>query len=184
VNLTPPDPPLTDGDIRLEPVSERFVEGFAGLIADPDVIRHTRVPADATPEFAATWVGRYVEGWQEGSRAGFAAVDADGTFLAMVGIVDLDLDGKQGEIGYAVAKEARGRGVAQRCLRLVTDWALGDLGLQRVELHIDPENKASVRVAENCGYVYEGTLRLLHFKGDLRGDMAMYSLLRSDRRTA
>jgi RimJ/RimL family protein N-acetyltransferase len=182
--LTPPDPPLIDGDIRLEPISERFVDGFARLIEDPTVIRNTRVPDDATPEFASTWVGRYVEGWSDGSRAGFAAVDADGTFLAMVGVVDLDLDGRQGEIGYAVAKEARGRGVAQRCLRLVTGWALGDLGLQRVELHIDPENTASVRVAERCGYVYEGTLRSLHFKGDQRGDTAYYSLLPSDPRTA
>ena len=46
------------------------------------------------------------------------------------------------------------------------------LGLQRVELHIDPENEASIRVAERCGYVREGVLRSLHFKEHLRGDTA------------
>ena len=106
----------------------------------------------------------------------------DGEFLGFTGIVDLDAEARQGEIGYVVAREARGRGVAGRSLRLVTDWALDTLGLQRVELHIDPENEASIRVAERCGYVREGVLRSLHFKEHLRGDTAIYSLLPGDPR--
>lgn len=168
--------------ISLEPVGRRFVEDFERLVEDPDVVRNTRVPADPPPGFGSVWLDRYVEGWRDGSRAGFAAVDADGRFLAMVGVVDLDLDANQGEIGYVVTKEARGRGVAQRCLRLVTDWALDGLGLARVELHIDPENAASLRVAERCGYIREGMLRSLHFKGDERGDVVIYSLLPGDPR--
>ena len=88
-------------------------------------------------------------------------------FLGFSGVVDLDVEARQGEIGYVVAPEARGRGVAGPRLRLVTDWALDGLGLQRVELHIDPDNDASIRVAERCGYVREGVLRSLHFKEDI-----------------
>jgi RimJ/RimL family protein N-acetyltransferase len=180
--LTPPDPPPGAGDIRLDPLDERYVPDFERMLDDPDVIRYTRVPADPPPGFASAWVGRYVEGWKDGSRAGFAAVSGDGTFLGMIGIVDLDLGGREGEIGYVVAREARGRGIAQRALRLVTDWALGDLGLQRVELHIDPANAASIRVAERCGYLREGVLRSLHFKGEQRGDVVMFALLPGDPR--
>src|SRR4029079_2558817 len=103
-------------------------------------IRPARVPPDPPPGFASTWVGRYVEGWREGTRAGFAVLSPEGEFLGFNAIVDLHSEGRQGEIGYVVAKEARGRGVASRSLRLVTDWALDCLGLLRVELHIDPEN--------------------------------------------
>jgi RimJ/RimL family protein N-acetyltransferase len=105
-----------------------------------------------------------------------------GEFLGFAAIVDLDLEGRQGEIGYVVTPDARGRGVATRGLRLVTGWALDELGLLRVELHIDPENTASIRVAERCAYVREGVLRSLHFKEDIRGDTAIYSLLRTDLR--
>jgi len=180
--IAPPDPPLTDGDIRLQPIDERFVPGFARLLTDPDVIRTTRVPPQPPPGFASTWVGRYVEGWRDGTRAGFAVLSAQGEFLGFTAIVDLQSEARQGEIGYVVAKEARGRGIATRSLRLVTDWALDTLGLLRVELHIDPANIASVRVAERCGYVHEGVLRSLHFKGDQRGDTAIYSLLPGDPR--
>jgi RimJ/RimL family protein N-acetyltransferase len=181
VNLTPPDPPLADEAIRLEPLDERHVSGFERLLEDPDVIRNTRVPTEPPPGFASYWLGRYIEGWGEGTRAGFAVLSPDGEFLGFTGLVDLEAGARQGEIGYVVAREARGRGVAGRSLRLVTDWALDTLGLQRVELHIDPENEASIRVAERCGYVREGVLRSLHFKEHLRGDTAIYSLLPRDR---
>jgi RimJ/RimL family protein N-acetyltransferase len=181
-SLRPPPRPLADDTIRLEPLDERFVPDFERLLEDPEVVRNTRVPSSPPPGFASLWVGRYVEGWQDGSRAGFAFLSPEAAFLGFGGLVDLDLDARQGEIGYVVAAEARGRGVASRALRLITGWAIGDLGLERVELHIDPENTASIRVAERCAYVREGVLRSLHFKEDLRGDTAVYSLLRADSR--
>jgi len=180
--LSRPSPQLADDLIRLEPVDARFVAGFEELVADPDVIRNTRVPTDAAPGFGADWLDRYVEGWRDGSRAGFAVVSDADAFLGFVGIVDLDLAGQQGEIGYVVSREARGHGVAGRALRLLTDWALGDLGLERVELHIEPGNEASIRVAERVGYVREGVLRSVHFKEGIRQDIAMYSLVRGDTR--
>lgn len=180
--LTPPRRPLTDGEIRLEPIDERYVEDFQRLVEDPEVVRHTRVPSSPPPGFGATWVARYVDAWSEGNRAGFAILDGDGVFLGFVAVVDHDAEGAQAEIGYVVAPEARGRGIAARALGLLTEWALDDLGLQRVELRIDPENVASIRVAERCGYVREGIFRSLHFKEDLRGDTAVYSLLPGDPR--
>ena len=180
--LAPPDPPLADDEIRLEPLDERFTEGFVRLLDDPAVIRTTRVPSSPPEGFAAQWIGFYRAGWEDGSRAGFAMLTPRGEFLGFAAIVDLDLEGREGEIGYVVTPDARGRGVATRGLRLVTGWALDELGLLRVELHIDPENTASIRVAENCGYVREGVHRSVHFKEDKRNDLAIYSLLPGDPR--
>ena len=180
--LRAPSPPLADDAIRLDPLGERYAADFERLLDDPEVVRNTRVPSVPPPGFASAWVGRYVRGWEDGSCAGFGIVSHEGRFLGFGGVVDLDLDAAQGEIGYVVAPEERGRGVARRALSLITGWALGDLGLERVELHIDPENAASIRVAERCGYVREGVLRSLHFKEGLRGDTAIYSLLRADPR--
>jgi [ribosomal protein S5]-alanine N-acetyltransferase len=180
VILVPPAPPLSDETIRLEPLDARFVSDFEQLATDPDTVRFTRVPAAPDAGFAAAWVDRYVAGWNDGSRAGFAILSPDDQFLGMVAIVDLDLAGRQGEIGYIVVPTARGQGVAGRALRLVSAWALGELGLERVELRISFDNEPSVRVAERLGFVREGVLRSLHLKDDARGDMAVYSLLRGE----
>jgi RimJ/RimL family protein N-acetyltransferase len=49
-----------------------------------------------------------------------------------------------------------------------------------VELRIDVGNEPSIRVAERAGYRRDGVLRSLHFKEDVRTDVAVYSLLAGD----
>jgi RimJ/RimL family protein N-acetyltransferase len=92
----------------------------------------------------------------------------------------IDRDGSTAELGYVVAPASRGRGVATRALRLLTDWAFGTLGTLRAELIISVENQASKRVAERVGYRREGVLRSTHFKQGIREDIEMWSRLPTD----
>ena len=95
----------------------------------------------------------------------------------MAALVTLDMDAREAEAGYIVAPSARGRGVASRALTLLTDWALDELALERVELRITVENEPSIRVAEKCGYEREGVLRSVHFKQGRRNNVAVYARL-------
>jgi RimJ/RimL family protein N-acetyltransferase len=173
-----PAVPLSDGVVRLEPLDRRFVPDFEALTRDPDVVRYTRVPTERPDDFAEAWIATYVQCWQDGSRAGFAILDeADDAFLGMVALVQLDLEAAEGELGYIVAPEARGRGVAGRAIRLIADWAFSDVGLARLEACVDVSNEPSKRVAERAGFTFEGVRRSVHFKQGERADMAIYSLL-------
>jgi RimJ/RimL family protein N-acetyltransferase len=131
------------------------------------------------PDYGATWLGRYEEGWRDGSRAGFAVETHEGEFLGLGLFVSLELEARQGEIGYVVGPAARGKGVATRTLRLLTDWGFSQLGLERIELWIDTTNTGSERVAERAGYTREGVLRSYWFKEDIRRDFGIWSLLRT-----
>lgn len=164
--------------LKLERLAARHLNGLAELGRDPDVQRFTYVPSPWTEGFEHTWLERYDQAREDGSRAAFAIVDeASGEFLGMAALVQIDRAGRQAEAGYVVAPHARGRGVAVRALELLTDWALGEQELQRVELRIAVDNAASIRVAERCGYVREGVLRSVHFKQGRRADVAVYSRL-------
>jgi ribosomal-protein-alanine N-acetyltransferase len=79
----------------------------------------------------------------------------------------LDLDQGEGEAAYWVLPPARGRGVATRALRAVTDWMFTYVGLHRVYLEHSTRNEASCRVATGAGFVAEGTRRsaCLHLDG-------------------
>jgi RimJ/RimL family protein N-acetyltransferase len=172
---------LGDEIIRLEPLGEEHLAGLASLGLNPAVVQNTRVPEPWPDGFERTWLELYEQGRRNGTRDGYAVVDAEtGAFLGIAGVVDIEPDANQGEIGYALAPGARGRGIATRALRLVTRYALDELGLERLELQIATDNDASVRVAEKCGYRREGVLRSLYIKPGRRGDFVIYSLLPSD----
>lgn len=79
-------------------------------------------------------------------------------------------------MSYWVVSEARGQGVAVGAVRLLAGWALGDLGLVRLELFVEPENVASQRVAERCGFVREGLLRSRWVGQGRRRDSVVYGL--------
>jgi len=179
--LAPPDPPLADELIVLEPLDATHVTSMRPLGDDDDVARFTPLPSPLDHETAREWVERYVVGWREGTLGGFAVRSADeGVFLGFIGIVRYDAPGRTAEVGYIVAPEARGRGVAARALGLLTAWCLDGLGLERVELRIDPANLPSIRLAERLAYSREGVLRSMPFKDGLRADLAVYSRLPTD----
>ena len=171
----------TDGDIRLEPLTAEHEAAMDALARDDGVAEFTRVPAPAPAGFGSAWVDRYTRGRKDGTNAGFAVVDAEsGAFLGFVALVKLDLETQEAEAGYIVASHARGRGVATRSLRLLTDWAFAEFPLERIELMIDTANAASEVVAERCGYTREGVLRWTYLKPGLRSDTIVYSKLRRE----
>jgi RimJ/RimL family protein N-acetyltransferase len=150
------------------------------MLDDPDVLRFTRVPTPVSPGFARAWLDRYEEGRREGEREAFAIVEEHGSFLGLAVALRIDRETLTAELGYTIAPEARGRGVATEALRQVTEWAFAELGLIRIELLISVENAASKKVAERCGYVREGVLRSIHLKPGLREDTEIWSRLATD----
>ena len=172
---------LSDGDIRLEPLTAEHADAMDALARDDDVARFTRVPDPVPDGFGARWVERYTRGRDERTNEGFAIVDSEsGDFLGFMALVNLNLAAEEAEAGYIVASHARGRGVGTRALRLLTAWAFDELPLERIELLIDIENSPSVIVAQRCGYTREGVLRWTYLKPGLRSDTIVYSKLRRE----
>ncbi len=167
-------------ELRLEPLGARHLDDLDALAHDPVVQRFTRVPEPPPPGFARDWLARYEAGRRDGTAAGFAAVDEHGGFLGLALAPDIDVDGRQLELGYIVAAAARGRGVATVLLRKLTRWAFDEAGALRAYLLIEDGNAASRRVAERSGYVQEGVLRSVHVKQDRRADLTIWSRLPSD----
>lgn len=87
---------------------------------------------------------------------------ASGRFVGEVGLADFRRDltpalGRDPEVGWALAAWAHGRGFATEAVRAAVEWADAHLanpraGSGRTVCLIAPENVASVRVAEKCGF--------------------------------
>jgi RimJ/RimL family protein N-acetyltransferase len=88
--------------IRLVLVDEAHLPGLRELMADPDVLRFTRVPQPPPEDFPETWLERYREGRLDGTREAFAVIDADGAFLGVAVAPEIDAAARTLELGYVI----------------------------------------------------------------------------------
>jgi RimJ/RimL family protein N-acetyltransferase len=181
--VTPIEPlEITAGGLHLRPLGDGDVPDVLRGFADPDVARWQSAVPVASVEEARAFVARRRERWAEGSGASFAVVDATGgTFLGLVAVQQIDPVQRCASVGYWTLPEARGRGIAPQAVRVVSRWAFGPLGVERIELCHAVANPASCRVAEKAGYLLEGTLRKSFRSGDgCRHDEHLHARLGTD----
>ncbi|MBV9772580.1 MAG: GNAT family N-acetyltransferase [Gemmatimonadetes bacterium] len=85
------------------------------------------------------------------------------------------------EIGYHLFDVAsRGKGHMSEALKLLAGFLFATRKINRLQLGIMPENEASRRVAQNCGFRSEGIARGAIFLRGGNHDLEMFSLLRAD----
>lgn len=167
--------------VRLERLDDRFLGELAGMFADREVQRHTRVPLPVPPGYEQMWLDLYEQGRLERSREAFAILDADtAAFLGTAVAPRIETHAQTVELGYIVVRQARCRRVATAALRQLSDWAFRNVGALRLELLITVDNAASKRVAARCGYVREGVMRSFFWKEGRRDNVELWSRLAAD----
>jgi RimJ/RimL family protein N-acetyltransferase len=174
---------LSDGEIRIRLRADSDVPQMVEACRDPEIPRWTQVPAGYDEGYAREFEIQAERDRLAGRGLHLVVVDAGSErLLGSVGIVHLDRTEGRCELGYWLAREARGRGLATRAVRLLSAWILGELPIERIEIHAEPDNLASRRVAERAGFIFEGVLRSYIVNKGVRHDAASYSLLRGELR--
>lgn len=156
-----PEPPFTlSGEgLFLREWTEADVPVMVRLFDDPEVARWTPLGSPFDLDAAQRYLGRARAAREAGTRIQFAIGEAGGTEAgsAPCGEVLAMLKGEDGrdvELGYALGAAHRGRGLAVRSVRLLTDFAWTTLGARRVVLRIEPDNEASSAVARKAGFTF------------------------------
>lgn len=170
-------PRLGDGAIALRPPAPDDVDAITEACQDPEIPRWTRVPSPYTRDHAVDFVERSARMWESGTDAPFVIVDAEtGALVGAIGVHRFGGEDDGPEVGYWLARDARGRGVATRALEMVSDWACNQLGV-RLLLQADVRNAASRRVAEKAGFRHVGEAKAPEGCGECE-TMAVYELTR------
>ena len=170
-----PEPPLADTQVLLRPWTLGDVPAVTAACQDPEISRWTVVPREYTELQATEFIATRDTDRAAGRELALAVVDHEDALLGAIGMSNFDWADRKGEIGYWMAREARGRGLGTRALRLLSRWAL-----ERLELMANPANEASQRLAESAGFTREGTLRRYRTRHGEREDLIMFSLLPED----
>jgi len=131
--------------------------------SDPHVVRHiSGVPS--TEQESWFRLLRYRGLWDLlGYGYWCVRAKADGRYVGDVGFADLKRPvepplGAVPEAGWVLATWAHGQGFATEALRAALRW-MDDRGVDHTVCIIAPENEASRRVAEKCGYSLKDNVR-------------------------
>lgn len=177
---------LDAGMMRLRRWRPADAELLFGASQDPGIQQWTTLSAfTSLPE-----VERFISVGEPAMRADgrgamFGVFDRhDEGLLGSCGLHHVDLADKIGEVGYWVAPDARGRGVAKTAVSTLAAWAFERLDLERLEWNCGVGNAASRTVASKVGFRFEGTARAKIRKRDgTRMDAWTAALLPADLRS-
>jgi RimJ/RimL family protein N-acetyltransferase len=150
----------------LTPFTPADTERVFDYCQDPEIQRWTPIPVPYRMEDAAIFAtGAAQKGWDgditEHPRDWAIRIQGEDSKPYLAGSVGLKPNppGKSVEVGYLVAADCRGRGLATDAVRTVVGHALRDLAMRRVLWQAVVGNWGSRRLAVRCGFTVEGTLR-------------------------
>jgi RimJ/RimL family protein N-acetyltransferase len=155
--------------LLLRPISIEDLDDFAALHADPEVTRFIQ-PLDR--EQAEERLRRNEREWAQRGHGLFAVLEKDGgKFLGRAGLKHWP-QFDETELGWALRRDAWGRGYATEAGHACAEWALSRFEVDYLTAMISPGNDRSARVAER--------LRMTPLREDiLLGDpVTVYALKR------
>lgn len=149
-------------------------EALAPMYADPEVMRYVGDGRPLTRAETERSVKRMIQRWEADGFGLFTAVRKDdGAVIGRVGLLVWNTDtwepttraeAEDGrtevEVGYTLGRDYWGRGYATEAAGAVRDFALRELGADRLIALIIHGNTASENVARKLGLEYERDILL------------------------
>jgi RimJ/RimL family protein N-acetyltransferase len=152
--------PSPTGRLRFREMTPDDLDDLTAVLGAPDPARPDR--PTRTREDAERWIAWNLRNYVEHGFGLWAVETHDGRFVGDCGLTMQEVEGVwYVEVGYHVALDLRGRGLATEAAAAVRD-AAAETGIEHLVAIIRPENLPSQRVAQNIGLRLE---RRAHKRG-------------------
>jgi RimJ/RimL family protein N-acetyltransferase len=174
-----PAEPLLNAPTALRAWRDSDVGQLVAACQDAEIVRWTSVSSNYGMADARAYLMQRYDAVRAGATAPFAIVGApDGPLLGSISLMRIAWEHARAEVGYWLAREARGEGHATRAVGLICCWGFSSLALERIDLLAATGNLTSQGVAQRAGFTREAVLRSYMRGNHERQDMVAFGLLR------
>lgn len=105
----------------------------------------------------------------------------NGQHIGNVYLTGIDYVNRRAESHIFIGeKDYWGQGYGKEALIEILNYGFDEIGLHRIEAHINADNAASLRMHEKCGYKREGLLRQAVYKNGLFKDVIIMSVFKEE----
>lgn len=127
------------------------------------------------------YIASQPEIWNEDQAYNFVILESSSNkILGGCGLNQINRRHRSCALYFWIRTSATRRGFATRAVVLMARFAFDSLGMQRMEIDIEPDNLAGLRVAEKSGAISEGYLRSRFFHHGEPKDAVVFSLVPED----
>jgi ribosomal-protein-serine acetyltransferase len=100
-----------------------------------------------------------------------------GKIVGVAGYNSIDWSNKTAYIGYWLGEEFQGNGIMTKVANALTDYAISELNLNKIEIRAAVGNKKSRSIPERLNFVNEGCIRQAEWLYDHYVDHIVYGIL-------
>lgn len=167
--------------LRLRPMELDDAPALFAFWSDPMVTRHMNIDTFTDLTQAEQMIALLQKLSLEDAACRWTiTLKQTGQIVGSCGFNSFDFENERAEIGYDLGYPFWGNGYTPEALRALLSFGFHDLGLNRIEAKVEPENANSVKVLEKLRFVEEGTLRQYEKAKGKFVDVIMFSILRDD----
>ncbi|WP_054706062.1 GNAT family protein [Bacillus sp. JCM 19041] len=153
-------------------------------LSTEDVVKHMGIFPYRSAEAVQDEINWYDRIFQEGSGIRWGITfKGKKQVIGSCGFLNRKKVHFKAEIGYELAPEYWSKGIAGEALLAICTYGFDFLNMERIEALVEPENNASMKLLERCGFLKEGLLRHYEYTRNKFDDVYMYSFLKGDRST-
>lgn len=154
---------------------------YARIDRDRDFLRQWLPFIDATiaEDDTLSFIRASLE--QFSSNEGFAAgIWSGAEFIGVIGTRKIDWLNRKVEVGYWMGQEFQGQGIMTDTCRVVVNYLLMELDLNRVEIQCATRNTRSAAIPRRLNFKLEGTRREAEMVNGNFLDLLVFGMLRRD----
>ncbi|MEV6907629.1 GNAT family N-acetyltransferase [Amycolatopsis sp. NPDC051071] len=149
-------PEIKTARLRLRALTEADTEAIVELFADPALSAHFAVPLTEA-DLVREMVGRRLS-YRGPAGMGHWVIERDAEVIGLAHLrPSAELPGEVPEIGYYLAREHGGQGLATEAATALLEHGLGGLGLSSVWALVGESNVASLNLVRRLGFLDVGS---------------------------
>ncbi|MEW6467540.1 MAG: GNAT family N-acetyltransferase [Bacteroidota bacterium] len=148
------------------------------LRSDPAVLRYINRSPDPSAGHTRVFIRKLHQLEKDKSGLNWAiTLRGEKKLIGNICLWNIKKEHYRAEIGYVLHPAYQGKGIMDEAVKAVIRAGFKRFGLHSLEAHVNPLNKASIRLLKRNGFAREGYFRQNFFYEGKFLDSAVYSLL-------
>jgi ribosomal-protein-alanine N-acetyltransferase len=176
-------PHIVTDEIILRKIVDSDVDNIFEIYSNEKLFIHSPVKIKKNKNTVANMIGHFERDFNKGKCIflGICLTSEPNNIVGIAEIFDYSQEVNMITIGYRLNDRFWNKGIATKAVKAMIDYLFNDIGINRIQAFVMPENIKSQNVLQRNGFIKEGIIRQGYvWKGQGVVDLILYSLLKSD----